>query len=84
MDSLMKRLERDGRDVARRFLTEREQQRQEDRHDVSSLQYLRGELAGLSRGVWYVTGEAIEDVEARWLEDGGTHFAVHAAQARAL
>lgn len=67
MDSLMERIERDGRDVARRFQIERDRRYPPDRREDTG--YLRGELAGLSRAAWYITGEDIGDVERRWIAE---------------
>lgn len=74
-DSLMKRIDRDGHDVARRFLIERDGA-PEAQIGEGQLHYLRGELAGLSRAAWYITGEPIENVEARWIREASVHFTV--------
>lgn len=42
--------------------------------------YLRGQLAGLARATWLVTGEPIDDIEERWLKKASTHFTVKNAE----
>lgn len=76
MDSLMKRINRDGADVARRFLIEREEKKRLPTLSGNQTDYLRGSLAGLSRAASYITEESIDEVEARWLSEASVHFTV--------
>ena len=77
LDALVPTLEHEGYECARLALISRAEE------GVMS-GYRRGQLAGLARAAWLVTGEPIDDIEGRWVKRASTHFTVKNAEDKAV